>query len=140
MLLKEFLKSNPPTNKFVFGQYLRICREESGKSLRVLAKELEVTASYLCDVENAKRYAPFKLLPKFMSIYGIKESEKDDFYDLAYLTHGKGFPDISDYLFKHPTALKAVRSARDKDLSGERFLEIVNKIIEEDNEKSCEIE
>lgn len=133
MKLQEFLKINPPNNKYVFGKFIRQSREDSGKSLRTFAKELGITASYLSDVENGKRYAPFKLLPKLMQTFGIDEIEKQDFMDMAYLTKGKGFPDIIDYLRKHPTAIKAVRAARDKNLSGEEFLTIVDKVISGDD-------
>ena len=131
MNLKEFLKLNPPNNKYVFGRYIKYCRESQyNKSVRAMAQELGLTASYLSDIENGKRYAPFKILPRFIQVFEIQEDEKQDFMDLAYLTKGKGFPDLSEYLWKHPTARQAVRKAMEKDLSGEDFLAIVESVIE----------
>ena len=132
MNLKEFLKDNPPNNKYVFGKFIRFSREQQGKSLRMFAKELNVTASYLSDVENGKRYAPLRLMPVFINKFSIAEDEVQDFYDLAYLTRGKGFPDINEYLRKKPIAVKAVRAARNKDLSGEEFLAILDKVLDDE--------
>ena len=41
-----------------FGSFMRVKREEQGMSLRSLARKLEVTATYISDIEIGNRPAP----------------------------------------------------------------------------------
>ena len=48
--------------KVVDGNELRKLRQETGLSLRQLGKEIQFSASYLCDIEYNKRLAPSRLI------------------------------------------------------------------------------
>ena len=131
MELKEYIKKDPLTSKFVFGRFTKQYRRENDLTIRDLAEELNISPAYLCDIENGNRRVPVKLVPILKQKFGIKEDEKQDFDDMVSLSRGYGFADINKYLFSHPKAIEAVRAAKDKGLSGEEFLEIVNFVIEE---------
>lgn len=48
--------------KVVDGKELKRLREEAGLSLRKLGKEIQFSASYLCDIEKNKRLSPNRLI------------------------------------------------------------------------------
>ena len=84
MKITEFINLNPTQNKYTFGKFVRLRREELGITLRKMAKKLEITASYLSDVENGERYAPIKILNQMKKELMISPCEEEIFNDLAF--------------------------------------------------------
>ena len=123
----EILFNQSIANKKKFGVYIRTRRNELGLSLRNLAKQLNLSTAYISDIENGNRTAPLNNLKQIASLLLIEKSELDYFYDIAGCTHSN-WPDINEYLTKIPSARKAIRLAKEKNISGEEFLEIVLKI------------
>ena len=67
-----------------FGEYLANKRKEREMSLRMLAKELDVSPTYLSDVENNRRNAlSYEKLNKIIEILKLDEEEQKILYDLA---------------------------------------------------------
>lgn len=130
MNLREYIENNPVQDGRTFGQFLRQRREELGLTVRGFAKDIEMMPSYLSDVEKGNRHAPSKCLEKIRVLLGVPEEEKQLFEDLAAATRGNGCPDINPYLDKKEIARVALRKARDRDISDEKWEEIL-KIIDE---------
>ena len=67
-----------------FGEYLTNKRKEKEMSLRMLAKELDISPAYLSDVENNRRNAlSYEKLQKVIEILKLDEEEQRELYDLA---------------------------------------------------------
>ena len=67
-----------------FGEYLTNKRKEKEMSLRMLAKELDISPAYLSDVENNRRHAlSYEKLQKVIEILKLDEEEQRELYDLA---------------------------------------------------------
>ena len=78
-----------------FGSFMRRKREEKGISLRALAKDLEVTPAYLCDIENGNRPAPKSRLTAICDKLCLTREDKALFFDLAAETCGNQYEDIN---------------------------------------------
>lgn len=130
MNLRDYINSIPVQDERTFGQFLRQRREELGLTVRGFAKDIDMMPSYLSDVEKGNRRAPMKCLEKIRILLEIPETEKQLFEDLATATRGNGCPDINPYLDKKEIARVALRKARDRDISDEKWEEIL-KIIDE---------
>lgn len=125
MTLQEYLKNFPTQNKYTFGRFLRLRREELGISLRSMSKKVEMTPSYLSDIENGARYAPIKDINKFKQEFRIQPDEEEMFEELAYLTKDDCEPVIIRYLLENPEARKALKIAVKKNLDGKKLLEVI---------------
>ena len=131
MTLTEFLKRNPATSSRIFGDFIRVNREERGLSLRAYAAELGISVVYLSDIEKGARPATTKMMEIFKNNLGITQAEEDAFYDMAKLTRGTIAPEIIQYLIANPDARKAIQTARKKNIDGEKVLKAIENI--EDN-------
>jgi transcriptional regulator with XRE-family HTH domain len=129
MNVREYIINNPNQDEKTFGQFLRQRREELGFTVRGFAKDIDIMPSYLSDVEKGNRHAPANRLEIIRIKLGIPEEERQLFEDMASATRGNGCPDINPYLDKKEIARVALRKARDKDISDEKWEEIL-KIID----------
>ena len=125
MTLTEYLLSYPATSSRAFGNFIKLKREEMGFSCRGFAIELGISAVYLSDIENNHRPAPKKLMKKLMEKLGVREDEKEAFYDLANLTRETVEPEIIQFLIANPEARKLIRVAIKKNISGKELLSMV---------------
>ena len=128
MTLYEYLKNFPTENKYTFGKFIRLRREELCISLRSMASKLEMTASYLSDVENGLRYAPIKDIDKFKKEFRIQPDEEEKFEELAHLSRNNCEPEIIRYLLENPEARKALKIAVKNNLDGKKLLDIIENI------------
>jgi len=126
----EILFDNSISNRDKFGVYVRGRRKELNMTLRDFAQTINLTPAYISDIENGNRYAPLNYLNQVMSILQVEDEEINAFYDIAGCTHSN-WPDINEYLKDKPFARKAIRLARDKHMSGEEFLAIVESLSRE---------
>lgn len=132
MNLKEFLQKTKRRDKNTFGDFIMQRREELGLTQRECASKLEISTTYLWDIENGHRSAPGKLLNKMKELLKInisKENEKD-FEDLLYLTSNECAPDLIQYMLASKEARQAIRLAIEKDMSGSELLKTVENATE----------
>lgn len=112
-----------------FGEYIKIRREELGKTLRGVAAELEISPAYLHDIENGKRRAPEKLLERMADLFQIQDkSELYHFYDLAGVSQNGQHIDINAYMNAVPSARAALRTAKDANLTDEDWKKLIEVI------------
>ena len=121
--LKEIIESNR-ADMYTFGRFVRERRELLGKSVRGFARELGITSVYLRDIENGNRYAPKAKLEELFRLLEVEEEQREAFMDAASLTRGE-FEDINPYLGSEHYARLALRKAEKKNLSAEKWEEIL---------------
>lgn len=115
------------TDNITFGGFLAKKRDERNITLRELARQLEVSASFLSDVEN-NRKPPLTAdrLEKVVSILLLSSEEKTQMYDLAGKQRNTVPPDLPEYIIERDYVSAALRTARDLDAGEEewqRFIE-----------------
>jgi transcriptional regulator with XRE-family HTH domain len=107
-----------------FGTFLNKKRLEKDLSLRAFASKIDLTASYLSDIEKGRRNPISNLdkLTKIALILQMTEEERVIFFDLA----GKGYsgdnmisPDLPDYVMSEDLARVALRKAKRKSNDGD---------------------
>ena len=130
MNVRDFLVKHPAQDERTFGIFLRQRREELGLTLRELASKIQVTAAYLSDIEKGNRRAPINYIGELGIALGIMGDERLLFEDLANVTHKMACPDMEPYLRNKEIARVALRMARDRDISDEKWAEIL-RIIDE---------
>jgi len=104
-----------------FGQKIRELREEKDLSLRELAKEIEVSAAFLSDIELGRRYPSDKILLSICEKLGTSVDELRT-YDTRAPIEGLKRLASSD-----PKYALAFRKVIDKNISSEELLEFINK-------------
>ena len=131
MKLKEFLETNKQLNTRSFGEFMKQRRLEMGYSVRELAKLLNITPAYVSDIEKGNRHAPKTLLNEIISILKISEEDKNDFIDLAYLSHETCSPDLIQYLITNKLARAAIRTSIERNISGEELFSLIQNSRED---------
>lgn len=115
-----------------FGDFIKKKRGNLDCSLRQFAKLLEITPSYLSDIERNRRHAPSKkTLDRMLDKLEISDkNDKEKFYDLA--KKGKPVPiaeDVQEYLSQNESIVKLCRTIRD---AGKDPNDIIKKLKEGD--------
>ena len=133
MRVKEIMFDDSISNRDKFGVFLREERKKLGMTIREFANILNLTPAYILDIEKGNRHAPLKYLDSLVEVLNIAEEELVYFYDIAACSYSN-WPEINEYLSDKPNARKFIRLAMSKGLSGEEFLELVNKLIKSKGE------
>lgn len=121
----EIVFNDKISNRDKFGTYVRERRKELGVSLRETAENLGISAAYLSDIEKGNRKAPLEHLERLAVLLQVEESEIEFFVDLSGCTHSN-WPEINEYLAQNKSARDAIRLARDKGLTEEDFLKLID--------------
>ena len=111
-----------------FGSFMRVKREEQGMSLRSLARKLEVTATYISDIEIGNRPAPRSRLQDISDILCLDKNDESIFFDLAAITCCNLYEDINPYISQNKTVRIALRRARDMGLPDSWWQEVITQI------------
>lgn len=125
---------NKTSNRDKFGIWLKNTRQEHGWGVKEFAEMLGMSAGYLSDIEKGNRHAPLNHLEKIAELFNLPEQELLYLADLAGCSHGH-HKDINEYLADNPNARKAMRAAKNADLSDEEFLEIFLKVLDDSQRK-----
>lgn len=93
-----------------FGDYISQKRKEKNFTIRELANKLDISFTYLSDVEKGRAKA-FKqeILKKLIDVLQLNDDEKDKLNDLAGKSQNTVAPDVAEYLKNHPDAVVAFR-------------------------------
>lgn len=122
-----------------FGDMLKQLRNDKKISIRNMAESLEMSPTFLSDIENGRRLPPnsdkhFDSICKMAEVLDLSKDEADDLRRLAdaELTE-KGLiaKDVEEYMKKCPTAQVAMRKAVTNKINEDKWKEIL-KILEED--------
>ena len=98
-----------------FGEYLANKRKEREMSLRMLAKELDVSPTYLSDVENNRRNAlSYENLNKIIEILKLDEEEQKILYDLAGEAKDEIPADVENFVNGNVEVIALLRKMKKK--------------------------
>lgn len=93
-----------------FGKYLEEKRKSRNYTLRLFAKRINISYTYLADVEKGRSKAfKFEILNKIIEVLQLDEKETDIFYDLAGKSRETIPPDIEEYLKENKEIIKEIR-------------------------------
>lgn len=119
-----------------FGKFISSKRKEKGVSLRVMAKDLNISISYLSDLEQGNKMPPNSSQEKYRDLIiniinylDMNELEKEkclSFADNDLAKKGHISNDITDYIGQTPLASVALRKAKDLNYSDEDWKRIID--------------
>lgn len=104
-----------------FGQKIRELREAKDFSLRELAKQLEVSAAFLSDIELGRRFPSEKVLESIARLLGTPLEELRD-YDTR-----PPIEDLKRMALADPRFGFAFRQVVDKKISSEELLKFIEE-------------
>ncbi len=110
------------------GDRIRDARIRQSKSLRQVAKELNVTPSYLSDIENDRRVPAEAVLSRIAQLLGL------DFNELMSLA-GRFGEKAEKYVRRQPMAVQLFRRIAEKNLDEKNLRRLLVEIEKENKEK-----
>ncbi len=103
-----------------FGEYLEEKRKSRNYTIRLFARRVNISYTYLADVEKGRSKA-FKLeiLNKIVEVLQLDEKETDMLYDLAGKSRNTIAPDIEEYLKENKELIEEIRIIKRKEIEDE---------------------
>lgn len=116
-----------------FGAYIREKRTARDITLRKLASELGIAPAYLSDIEKGRRYPPDReKLFHMARILELSETEQNDMFDLAADEKDEAVSqDISEYIMESQKARLALRTAKKRNISEDKWEEVIRLFNDE---------
>ena len=121
-----------------FGDFISDKRKEKGVSLRMMAKDLEISISYLSDLEQGNKMPPnssnekYKdLINKIINYLEMNDIERKkclNYADNDLVKKGHISNDITNYIGQTPLASVALRRAKELNYSDEDWKKIIDRI------------
>ena len=121
-----------------FGKYLKEKRNNKKITLRQASEGLKVSISYLSDLENGEKLPPNSkqseysdFMDRLISFYELNENERKKIIELAdkdLVSSGHVSNDITSYMGDTPMATVALRTAKEKNLSDEEWIKIIENM------------
>ena len=121
-------------NKLKFGKFLTYARESKRYTIRDFAKLINISSTYLHDIENGKRPFPLHLTSKLIEVLQIPEDELIYFVDLIGSSHSN-WNDINEYINQNPHAREFLRIAKSKNIPDDQLAKIILNAINKTSEK-----
>lgn len=112
-----------------FGSYLTTLRKSRRVTLRELAQQIELSASYLTDIEKGRRDS--LLLDKLLDIskyLKLTQEEQDKLMNLAGNQRNDIAPDLPEYIAGKDYINAALRMAKDLDAGEEEWLDFIDRL------------
>jgi len=107
------------------GDFIREARVRQGKSLRELAKDLDVTPSYLSDIENDRRVPAEPVLRR------IAQQLQLDFNELMNLA-GRFGDQVERYVKRQPMAVQLFRRIAEANLNEKDLKHLLDEVEKKD--------
>jgi len=108
------------------GEVLRDARVKAGLTLRVLAKKLDITASYISDIENDRRTPSEDVLQKLQKLANELNLKFDELMSLAGRVGDQA--ERYNYMKKHPAAGVLFRRISDRRLPEEDLKKLLTQV------------
>jgi len=109
-------------NAKTLGETIREARTPKG-SLREFAKKLDITPSYLSDIENDRRVPAEDVLRRIADLLGLD-------FDELMAKAGRFGEDADRYMRRHPTAGVLFRQLSDSNLADDDLAKLLKKAEE----------
>lgn len=121
-----------------FSDYLKEKRIEKDITLRKMAKDLNISVSYLSDIESGHKMAPnskddkYKNLiddiSKYLELNEIDKSKLVELADMNLADRGHISNDITNYIGQTPLASVALRKAKETNLTNDDWERIIENM------------
>lgn len=112
-------------NYKTFGEFLTEKRDERDITLRELARQLEVSPTFISDVERNRSTPKAGRLEKLAEVLHLDSAETAVMYDLVGKQRDSVAPDLPDYIKGRDYVSAALRTARDLDAGEKEWLDFV---------------
>lgn len=116
------------TNYETFGEFLIAKREENDITLREMARMLDVSPTFMSDVEKNRSTPKAERLEKLAEVLHLDSDEKAVMYDLVGKQRDSVAPDLPEYIKGRDYVSVALRTARDLDIGEKEWLEFVAEL------------
>ena len=114
----------------LFGEFIKLRRQEKGITLRGLADKLDIAPSYMSDIEKGKRNAPNQdTLNKMIVVLELTEEESNELLDLAATSKNAIALDLTEYVRDNSNVRVALRKAKDLNLGDDEWIKIIEEMI-----------
>lgn len=107
--------------RMTLGERIRELRQSADKSLRELAKEVEVSAAFLSDIELGKRYPSDDVLRKIAKRLGTSIEELSEYDSRPPLD------EMKRKSFTSPVYGFALRKLVEDEVSGEELIKMIDR-------------
>lgn len=115
-------------DKVKFGRFISEMRNKHAMNMQELAQRLEITTSYLSQLERGIRNNPsLKLLKHISEVLQLNE-EVNKLFDLCAKANNTVSPDIIEYINQHNVVLKVLRVARDVGVDDMIWIEFIERL------------
>lgn len=112
-----------------FGEFLQKKRMERQITLRRMAEEIQISLTYLCDLENDRRNPPeMEKLDLIAKVLLLTDEERDLMLDLAGKKRNSVAPDLPEYIMERDYVSAALRTARDLNASEADWMRFVEEL------------
>lgn len=121
-----------------YGEFIKKKRGEKKISLRQMARDLNISVSYLSDLEQGIKLPPnskddnYKdLVDRIFNYLSMSDEEKNHCLDLSdkeLINKGHVSNDITDYMGKTPMATMALRRAKENNLTDDDWKKIFDNM------------
>ncbi len=124
-----------------FSEFLTLKRKEKRIPIRKFAEQINISPSFLCDLERGTRNFPlnskknpnlFNDMVKALSLNEKDKLEMSNLIEESQISNQTLSQELSAYLLSTPSAQQALRKAKDKNTSNETWKKIISVI---DNDK-----
>ena len=114
----------------LFGEYINKKRQQKGKTLRGFAEELDISPSYLSDIENGNRSAPNQdVLNKMIELLELNKEESNKLLDLAAASKETVADDLKEMINENETLRDFLRRLRDSH-SGDEWYVVFDRMLQ----------
>jgi len=108
-------------DKKTLGEMIRDTRVAKGPSLRELARQLNITPSYLSDIENDRRVPAEEVLLAIANLLGLD-------FDTLMSIAGRFGDKAERYMKRHPTAGTLFRRISEQNLPEKELQKLLRKV------------
>lgn len=112
-----------------FGDYLREKRKERHFTLKVFARLIGKSVSYISQLENGTRPAPKQeILNRISDALVLNRVEKKKFYDLADKSRKSLSEDLTEYINSHDEIKESIMVSKIKDVPEKEWQQFLNQL------------
>lgn len=112
-----------------FGEFLQKKREAKKITLRGMAQKLDVSPTFLSDIEKNRRNPPeMEKLDLITQILVLSDEDRAMMLDLVGKKRNTVAPDLPEYIMERDYVSAALRTARDLDASEADWLRFVEEL------------
>ena len=112
-----------------FGTFIRNKRIDQHKTLLEVARVLEISNPYYCDIEKGNRNPPdIEKLNRLADFLEMTPDERGIMMDLAGRFREQTAPDINEWILATPGVSAALRQAKELDFSSDDWLAMVEEM------------